>query len=106
MKQDTHANHAHTHGNDCGHKRIAHEGHEDFLHDGHLHHVRGDKIEEHVIAINSKNPGACTPDHGCEGHDEEHMHGPRCGHDAVPHGDHVDYLVEGHLHHPCDEHCD
>jgi hypothetical protein len=24
----------------------------------------------------------------------------------VPHGDHVDYLVDGHLHHPHDEHCD
>jgi hypothetical protein len=24
----------------------------------------------------------------------------------VPHGDHVDYLVDGHLHHPHDGHCD
>jgi hypothetical protein len=24
----------------------------------------------------------------------------------VPHGDHVDFLVEGHLHHPHDQHCD
>jgi hypothetical protein len=24
----------------------------------------------------------------------------------VPHGDHVDYLVGGHLHHPHDGHCD
>jgi hypothetical protein len=24
----------------------------------------------------------------------------------VPHGDHVDYLVLGHLHHPCSGHCD
>jgi hypothetical protein len=24
----------------------------------------------------------------------------------VPHGDHVDYLVNGHLHHPHDGHCD
>jgi hypothetical protein len=33
-------------------------------------------------------------------------HGPGCGHEAVPHGDHVDYLVSGHLHHPHDGHCD
>jgi hypothetical protein len=24
----------------------------------------------------------------------------------VPHGDHTDYLVDGHLHHPHDGHCD
>jgi hypothetical protein len=24
----------------------------------------------------------------------------------VPHGDHVDYLVGGHLHYPHDDHCD
>jgi hypothetical protein len=24
----------------------------------------------------------------------------------VPHGDHVDYLVEGHLHYPHGGHCD
>ncbi len=29
-----------------------------------------------------------------------------CGHAAVPHGDHVDYLVDGHLHHAHDGHCD
>jgi hypothetical protein len=29
-----------------------------------------------------------------------------CGHEAVPHGDQVYYLVSGHLHHPHNEHCD
>jgi hypothetical protein len=24
----------------------------------------------------------------------------------VPHGDHTDYLVDGHLHHPHGDHCD
>jgi hypothetical protein len=24
----------------------------------------------------------------------------------VPHGDHIDYLVDGHLHHPHGQHCD
>jgi hypothetical protein len=27
-------------------------------------------------------------------------------HQAVPHGYHVDYLVDGHLHHPHSTHCD
>jgi hypothetical protein len=35
-----------------------------------------------------------------------HVHGPDCGHDAVPHDDHTDYLVDGGLHHPHDHHCD
>jgi zinc transport system permease protein len=45
------------------------------------------------------------PAHG-PAHDHAHQHGPDCGHEAIPHGDHVDYLVEGHLHHPHDDHCD
>ncbi|MDO4795919.1 MAG: hypothetical protein Q4A28_08295 [Brachymonas sp.] len=36
----------------------------------------------------------------------EHQHGPGCGHETVPHGDHIDYLVDGHLHHPHGDHCD
>ena len=31
-----------------------------------------------------------------EGH--PHQHGEDCGHVAVPHGDHVDYLHDGHRH--------
>jgi len=33
------------------------------------------------------------------------VHGTGCGHEAVPHGDHVDCLVDGHLQHPHGEHC-
>ena len=29
---------------------------------------------------------------------EEHVHGPDCGHEAVEHGDHVDYVVGEHRH--------
>ena len=42
----------------------------------------------------------------CGGHDKSHKHGPKCGHEGVPHGDHTDYLVNGHLHHPHGDHCD
>ncbi len=31
--------------------------------------------------------------------DHNHEHGPNCGHTAIEHGDHVDYLHDGHLHH-------
>ena len=39
-------------------------------------------------------------------HDGNHQHGPECGHPAVPHGDHLDYLVGDHLHHPSDDACE
>ena len=29
----------------------------------------------------------------------DHQHGPGCGHKGIKHGDHVDYLHDGHLHH-------
>lgn len=35
-----------------------------------------------------------------------HEHGPGCGHPAVEHGDHVDYLHDGHRHAPHGEHYD
>ncbi|MRH30137.1 zinc transporter permease [Microbacterium sp. SYP-A9085] len=28
----------------------------------------------------------------------EHEHGPGCGHDMIQHGDHVDYVHDGHRH--------
>ncbi|KTQ98036.1 hypothetical protein NS365_01375 [Aureimonas ureilytica] len=39
-------------------------------------------------------------------HDHPHKHGAGCGHTAVRHGDHVDYLHDGHLHHPHGDHVD
>ena len=107
MSEHTHDDHSHEHGPDCGHVAIEHDGHVDHLHDGHLHHTKSDgTVEEHVLAVGGKNGADCTPDHSCAGHDSDHTHGPDCGHPAIPHGDHVDYLVDGHLHHPHGDHCD
>ncbi|MDP3967724.1 MAG: metal ABC transporter permease [Nocardioides sp.] len=40
-------------------------------------------------------------------HDEQdHQHGPDCGHRAIPHGDHVDYVHDGHRHAPHGQHYD
>ena len=36
----------------------------------------------------------------------EHEHGPICGHPAIPHGSHVDYLHDGHRHAPHADHYD
>src|SRR5262245_4013786 len=106
MSATKHDDHGHTHGAGCGHSSIEHEGHRDYLHDGHLHHIRGDQVDEHRLSVGRANPDACTPGHSCNGHDASHKHGPSCGHEGVPHGDHVDYLVDGHLHHPHSGHCD
>lgn len=38
--------------------------------------------------------------------DHPHQHGPGCGHPAVEHGDHVDYLHDGHRHAAHGEHYD
>jgi zinc transport system permease protein len=35
-----------------------------------------------------------------------HEHGPACGHVAVPHEDHVDYVHDGHRHAPHGKHYD
>jgi hypothetical protein len=101
-----HANHDHTHGPGCGHIAIQHDGHVDYLHDGHLHHPHAGHVDEHTLEVDEQNPAHCTPDHACGAHAGDHVHGPGCGHSAVPHGDHVDYLVDGHLHHPHGDHCD
>lgn len=102
MSCTTHPHHDHVHGKDCGHTAILHDGHVDYLHDGHLHHVHGDHVDEHVIAVSAANPEGCAAKADCG----SHVHGPGCGHEVVPHGDHVDYLVEGRLHHVHAGHCD
>lgn len=103
----THANHTHQHGPGCGHTGITHDDHTDYLHDGHLHHpTSGGAVEEHTLPLGGNNPADCTPSHNCGAHPASHKHGTGCGHDTVPHGDHVDYLVSGHLHHPHGDHCD
>jgi hypothetical protein len=101
-----HEGHTHQHGPGCGHTPVRHAGHVDYLHDGHLHHMGQAGVEEHRLEVNAANPGDCTPAHRCDGHEKAHQHGPGCGHEAVPHGDHSDYLVDGHLHHPHGDHCD
>lgn len=101
-----HEGHSHVHGPSCGHTAVKHDGHTDYLHDGHLHHVHEDHVDEHKLSANADNQDKCTPEHRCGAHESNHVHGPKCGHERVPHEDHVDYLVKGHLHHPHGNHCD
>jgi hypothetical protein len=83
---------------------VEHEGHTDYLQDGHLHHQDGDQVHDHVVAVSDANPSEHTD--AAAGHESAHEHGPDCGHEEVPHGDHSDYLVDGRLHHQHGDHCD
>lgn len=104
---NNHNDHPHVHGQACGHTPVVHADHVDYLHDGHLHHVNSaGAVEEHTLEVTAANPDACTSGHVCNSHPADHVHGPGCGHEAVPHGDHIDYLVDGHLHHQHNGHCD
>ena len=103
---DVHEEHAHSHNSGCGHVAVRHRGHLDYVHDGHLHRHEGGAITECAIETGPMNPAACTDGHPCQAHDGAHLHGPDCGHPRIPHGDHQDYLVSGHLHHLHNGHCD
>ncbi len=46
------------------------------------------------------------PGHAVSDEHREHAHGPGCGHLAVRHGDHVDYVHDGHRHAPHGAHYD
>jgi zinc transport system permease protein len=41
---------------------------------------------------------AAVPVHEETGERHGHVHGPGCGHLAIEHGDHVDYVHHGHRH--------
>lgn len=101
-----HDEHPHVHGPGCGHTLVRHEGHQDYLHDGHLHNIHNGHVDEHTLTISEGNPAGCTPDHSCDSHDSAHLHSLSCGHEPIPHGDHIDYVVEDHLHFPHGTHCD
>lgn len=106
MACNKHEHHDHTHGPDCGHTAIKHGDHTCYIHDGHLHRPHGDHVDECTIEVSEANPDDCTSGHDCSGHEAGHKHGPGCGHEAVPHGDHICYVVNGHLHFQHGDHCD
>ncbi|ABX04712.1 conserved hypothetical protein [Herpetosiphon aurantiacus DSM 785] len=99
MDHQIHEPHAHIHSAHCGHTRIHHDDHIDYVHNGHLHAEHEGHYDDHVIAISATNPAACAPVACACTHDD-------CGHEMIPHGDHVDYLYEGRLHHRHGDHCD
>jgi hypothetical protein len=95
----------HVHSASCGHRAVKHDGHVDYLTHGHLEHQEKGRVVEHQIGVSAQNPAKCTQGFH-DGHAADHHHGTSCGHEAIPHGDHTDYLVDGHLHHAHGDHCD
>jgi hypothetical protein len=66
-----------------------------------LHHApHAGHLDEHQLEVDRRRPAACAPVECGE------THGASCGHESVPHGDHVDYDVAGALRHPHGGHCD
>lgn len=51
-------------------------------------------------------PGSSHTHHIDRCASKNHVHSATCGHEQVPHEDHMDYLVGTSLHHPHGEHCD
>ena len=93
--------HGHIHSPGCGHLAVRHGDHVDYLNDGLLDHRHGD--EQQIHKLQGQVDGHV---HASPGHPHHHRHGANCGHPAVAHDDHVDYLVAGRLHHPHGDHCD
>lgn len=100
MEHHTHNNHEHNHSIACGHTKIQHGDHIDYVHEGHLHHEHNGHWDECTIPVSEANPNDEKKlNCGCK-------HNSSCGHELVPHGDHMDYLVNGKLHHVHGDHCD
>jgi hypothetical protein len=115
----------HSHRPGCGHTAIVyhylllvypkitylmHEGHTDFLIPNsngviQLHHLHRGVPIEHTLRETNEFPAVCAPV-SCKGHASGHTHGPSCGHQAIQHSTHVDYLVDNYLHHFHGSHCD
>lgn len=104
MSCQMHQEHTHVHSATCGHLAIQHDGHTDYVHDGHLHSAHDGHYDEHALAVTDANPAVCAPiectccESGCG------QAGCTC--EQVPHGDHLDYICGGRLHHVHGDHCD
>lgn len=95
----------HVHGPGCGHVAIRHGDHIDYLHDGQLDHPTAVGREVHVLSHDAMAHAPAQP-HGAASMEPDHQHSPSCGHPAIAHAGHTDYLVGGRLHHPHGDHCD
>ena len=59
MQHTNHENHTHQHSGNCGHTRIKHGDHFDYLHDGCLHAMHESLYDECVLPISERDPAEC-----------------------------------------------
>ena len=57
------------------------------------------ELADNIWVNTTERDGTPGVDLGRKPRAADHVHGLDCGHEAVPHGDHVDYLVGSYLHH-------
>lgn len=86
------ADHDHDHDRWCGHAFMPHGDHVDFLHDGRIHRPCSDHFEE------MRGCDEPVRRHHLSHSAHMHVHQPDCGHTAVAHLDHFDYLHGRHRH--------
>ncbi|MEO5662681.1 MAG: metal ABC transporter permease [Nocardioides sp.] len=60
----------------------------------------------HRAQLHAPFPAVPLAEHEMTPEEHAHVHGADCGHQAVRHGDHVDYVHDGHRHAPHGEHYD
>ncbi|GMH38461.1 hypothetical protein BSKO_06345 [Bryopsis sp. KO-2023] len=83
----------------CDHTALRHGSHTGWLVDGKLK-CRSSQSEALIeCCLDWEADVACQLVQLLDGH----VHSDACGHEMVPHGDHVDYLVDGRLHHVVDK---
>lgn len=100
MQNQSQDSQSHVHSEKCGHTRIRHNDHIDYLSNGHMQYVHGTHVDEHVLEVTDINPALCMRIE-CRDTLQHKEHAEK-----VPHGDHFDYLINGRLHHVHESHCD
>lgn len=102
---EIHSDHAHAHGDECGHVKVWHADHWDYLHDGHLHALHDEHADEHILGVTAENPNGEAPLdpalHAAHAHVAE-----KDEHQMVRHGDHMDFIHDGRLHFVHGDHVD
>ena len=88
---------SHSHGEKCGHEKVKHGKHFDWVNGNKYEFQKGDKVVFHGFVKGHdavRTIAAQEHDHG-----HQHVHGAAdCEHEKVVHANHVDYLHDGHFH--------
>ncbi|KAK9812049.1 hypothetical protein WJX73_001132 [Symbiochloris irregularis] len=83
--------------------QVAHDDHVGFLCEGKLYCNNNTSDCEAPFLTPHELPPAASPCKLLVEQDISHEHGPNCGHEAVLHNDHYDFLVGNELHHVVEE---